>query len=128
MAETRSKRKARIEAEEVAIAEITGQKREAGSQRAGDAIRTGDDAMSRVLEGALRHRGRIERATHGFHTYPAGLHPDAARDLLSLGKGPVLDPFFSESDELARPADPEELPPDEPLAFPDPEESLRPDT
>ena len=41
---------------------------------------------------------------------------------------PVLDPFFSESDELARPADPEELPPDEPLAFPEPEESLRPET
>jgi len=50
----------------------------------------------------------------------------------SLGFGfalrPVLDPFFSESDELARPADPEELPPDEPLAFPEPEESLRPET
>lgn len=94
MAETRSKRKARIEAEEVEVAAITGEaRREAGSQRAGDAIRTGDDAMARVLEGALRHRGRIERATHGFHTYPAGLHPDAARDLLTLGKGPVLDPF-----------------------------------
>ena len=54
------------------------------------------------------------------------------RDDYSLGFGfalrPVLDPFFSESDELARPADPEELPPDEPLAFPEPEESLRPDT
>ena len=50
----------------------------------------------------------------------------------SLGFGfalrPVLEPFFSESDELARPADPEELPPDEPLALPDPEESLRPET
>jgi SAM-dependent methyltransferase len=95
--ERRSERKARIAAQE---AELLGKlvvdeagKREALSQRAGDARRVGDPAACDVLERALRHRGRVERATHGFHTYPAGLHPDAARDLLTLGAGPVLDPF-----------------------------------
>lgn len=68
-------------------------KRESLSQRAGDAILSGDKAMAKVLEEALRQRGRIERVTHGFHTYPAGLHPDAAAQLLTLGAGPVLDPF-----------------------------------
>lgn len=97
MAERRSKRKDRLEAEEAALLgsydATEGGKRQAGSQRAGEAIRSGDPALARVLEGALRHRGRVERATHGFHTYPAGLHPDAARDLLTLGEGAVLDPF-----------------------------------
>ncbi len=35
-----------------------------------------------------------QRLTHGFHTWPAGLHPDAAAGLLGLlPPGPVLDPF-----------------------------------
>jgi hypothetical protein len=35
-----------------------------------------------------------ERYTHLFHTYPAALHADAARDLLALFPGAsVLDPF-----------------------------------
>jgi hypothetical protein len=35
-----------------------------------------------------------QRLTHGFHTWPAGLHPDAAAMLLELlPEGPVLDPF-----------------------------------
>jgi len=43
---------------------------------------------------ALAVEEREERVTHGFHTYPAGLHPDAARDLLALFPGQrVLDPF-----------------------------------
>jgi hypothetical protein len=46
-----------------------------------------------VLESALRTRERVERATHGFHAYPAGLHPLGAAALLTLGEGPVLDPF-----------------------------------
>lgn len=54
----------------------------------------GDPPMSRVLSGALAHAGRLERATHGFHTYPAGLHPDAARDIIAALPGSsVLDPF-----------------------------------
>ncbi len=46
-----------------------------------------------MLESALRTRERVERATHGFHAYPAGLHPLGAAALLTLGEGPVLDPF-----------------------------------
>ncbi len=90
MAERRSERRARKSAPE--WAEPLGL-RQPLSQRAGDALRDGDDAVSRVLEAALRHRERVERATHGFHTYPAGLHPDAAAMLLTLSPGPVLDPF-----------------------------------
>lgn len=43
---------------------------------------------------ALAAVAPVDRATHGFHAWPAGLHPDAARDLLQLiPPGPVLDPF-----------------------------------
>ncbi|MBM4392909.1 MAG: hypothetical protein FJ090_17425 [Deltaproteobacteria bacterium] len=90
MAERRSERRARKGAPD--WAEPLGL-RQPLSQRAGDGLRDGDDAVSRVLEAALRHRERVERATHGFHTYPAGLHPDAAAALLGLAPGPVLDPF-----------------------------------
>ncbi len=96
MAERRGKRKQRLAEEEASLLGeivVEGGKREAMSQRAGDAIRSGDNQTARLLEAALRHRGRVERATHGFHTYPAGLHPDAARDLVVLGGGAVLDPF-----------------------------------
>jgi hypothetical protein len=54
----------------------------------------GDRALAEALAAALEHVERTERYTHGFHTYPAGLHPDAARDLLALFKpGVVFDPF-----------------------------------
>lgn len=56
-------------------------------------MREGEPEAAAILEDALRNRERVERATHGFHTWPAGLHPDAARSLLILGTGPVLDPF-----------------------------------
>lgn len=47
-----------------------------------------------VLEAALRASSEEQRLTHGFHTYPAGLHADAARDLIALYGGPrILDPF-----------------------------------
>ena len=90
MGERRSERRARSAAPKLAD---TSGKRSPLSQRSGDAEFDGDTAVARVLEAALRNRERVERATHGFHTWPAGLHPDAARDLLSLGTGPVLDPF-----------------------------------
>lgn len=67
--------------------------RRRNTRPAGEAIFFGDPATVKVLEAALRDVGEVERATHGFHTYPASLHPDAARRLLSLGEGPVLDPF-----------------------------------
>lgn len=68
-------------------------KRASLSQRSGDAEFDGDPAVASILESALRNRERVERATHGFHTWPAGLHPDAARELLTIAPGPVLDPF-----------------------------------
>jgi hypothetical protein len=96
--ERRARKQKRLEVEQTAqLAGVLGvgdpSRRESQSHRAGEAVRSGDPAYTPALEGALRHRGRIERATHGFHTYPAGLNPDAARDLLALGTGPVLDPF-----------------------------------
>ena len=55
----------------------------------------GDPTLSETLGDALAAMGPVERYTHGFHTYPAGLHPDAARTLLGLmPEGPVLDPFM----------------------------------
>jgi len=53
----------------------------------------GDADLAPVIAAALAHTGAIERATHGWHTYPAGLHPDAARDLLAAFPGSVHDPF-----------------------------------
>ena len=46
------------------------------------------------LAEALAVTGREDRLTHGFHTYPAALHPDAAKQLLELvGGRSVWDPF-----------------------------------
>lgn len=67
--------------------------RRAHHQKTGEAFFYGNVELTTVLETALRCSGEVDRATHGFHSYPAGLHPDAARLLLSLGSGPVLDPF-----------------------------------
>ena len=54
----------------------------------------GDTDLAQQLAGAMDVEGRSDRLTHGFHTYPARLHPDTARDLLGLFPGDsVLDPF-----------------------------------
>ncbi|MFK7928067.1 MAG: hypothetical protein AB8H79_07745 [Myxococcota bacterium] len=54
----------------------------------------GDPALAQIMSGALGATVLPERGTHGFHTYPAGLHPDAARDLMAAFPGrSVLDPF-----------------------------------
>lgn len=90
MASRRSERRLAAGAPEWAGA---GPLRQSLSQRSGDALREGDVDASAKLVSALRSRERVERATHGFHAYPAGLHPDAAAELISLGEGPVLDPF-----------------------------------
>ncbi len=43
---------------------------------------------------ALNASGRDDRCTHGFHTWPAGLHPRTAADLLAFLPGrSLLDPF-----------------------------------
>lgn len=70
----------------------------AGQRRSGGEIvqrveLRGDPELARALAEALGASEGGERHTHGFHTYPAGLHPDAARDLLRCYPGDVLDPF-----------------------------------
>jgi DNA modification methylase len=57
-------------------------------------ILLGDAERAQAMADALAAIEPIERYTHGFHTWPAGLHPDAARDLLRVFPGnSVLDPF-----------------------------------
>ncbi len=59
-----------------------------------ETVLTGHTATAGALAAALGAEEREDRLTHGFHTYPAGLHPDAARDLLAALPGDsVLDPF-----------------------------------
>ena len=68
-------------------------RRTAGAHHTPSIRRAGDASISKVLADSLNRRGRVSRATHGFHTYPAALHPDAAQQLLDLNDGPVHDPF-----------------------------------
>ena len=59
-----------------------------------DEVLLGEPELARSMADALAAVGDIERWTHPFHTYPAGLHPDAAGALLSLFEARrVLDPF-----------------------------------
>lgn len=54
----------------------------------------GEPAMVKRLREILELTGRVDRHTHGFHTYPASFHPDAARALLEIvGGDSVFDPF-----------------------------------
>lgn len=54
----------------------------------------GDPELGGVLATSLTITEGEERVTHGFHTYPAGLHPDAARLLVrNIGGSSLLDPF-----------------------------------
>ncbi|HJN73193.1 MAG TPA: hypothetical protein QGF58_04575 [Myxococcota bacterium] len=53
----------------------------------------GDPALAEALAEALSQAGSWDRLTHGFHTYPAGMHPQCARILVELSQGPVHDPF-----------------------------------
>ncbi len=56
--------------------------------------RFGDADLARALSAALAQSGETARYTNLFHTYPAALHADAARDLLALFPSErVLDPF-----------------------------------
>ncbi|MEC7949162.1 MAG: hypothetical protein VX265_16450 [Myxococcota bacterium] len=68
--------------------------RDAGPPAA-TAIRSdGDESLKGVLAEALSLHGRIDRATHGFHTYPAGMHGDAARLIIEAHPGAAVhDPF-----------------------------------
>ncbi len=63
------------------------------------ATRTNDPALADALKRALAVRGDEERVlshVHGFHSYPARLHPDTATTLIERLSAPgdaVLDPF-----------------------------------
>ena len=71
-----------------------GTPRSTGYDDEGGAVVFGDEALSDLLVEALKARGEVDRFTHGFHTYPAGLHPDAAAMLVQRLEGSrVLDPF-----------------------------------
>lgn len=57
-------------------------------------ILRGEQELGERMAHALAADDLEPRYTHGFHAYPAGLHPDAARDLLAAFPArTVLDPF-----------------------------------
>ncbi len=69
-------------------------KRISAQVEAGRAHIEGDETLGKRCVTALRSSGEFKRATQGFHTYPARLHPDAARLLLEALPGKSLgDPF-----------------------------------
>ena len=72
---------------------VSDSSRTAGPPEAAGVRTDGDPALAAVLSRALSHSGRVERDTHGFHTYPAGMHPDCAADILDICPGKVHDPF-----------------------------------
>jgi SAM-dependent methyltransferase len=66
----------------------------------GDAeVRAADPALERLLRASLQvdtSETRVQAHVHGFHSYPARLHPDTARAILdgaSAATDSVLDPF-----------------------------------
>lgn len=68
--------------------------RRTGVESAEAPIVLGDAVLGERAAAALGAVGDVERATHGFHTWPAGLHPDAAAILVGALPGrSVLDPF-----------------------------------
>lgn len=68
--------------------------RAAGPPPADTIRKAGDPVLADVLAEALALAGTVDRATHGFHTYPAGMHPDAARLVVEAHPGvAVHDPF-----------------------------------
>lgn len=69
-------------------------KRISGQVDAGRAHIEGDMELGKKCVTALRSSGEFKRATQGFHSYPARLHPEAARLLLEALPGKTLaDPF-----------------------------------
>ncbi|MFT5679352.1 MAG: hypothetical protein ACI8RZ_000256 [Myxococcota bacterium] len=67
--------------------------RSAGPAETNDILQHGKEDLAEVLAKALKYSGREERETHGFHTYPAGMHPDCAADIIAVCPGAVHDPF-----------------------------------
>ena len=77
--------------------ERTPEGRRALSSRGGDVETWGEDAPARMLADVLSaSAGETDELTHGFHTYPARMHPGIARALIAKlgGRGQrLLDPF-----------------------------------
>jgi 23S rRNA G2445 N2-methylase RlmL len=76
---------------------MTGRRR-ALAQRGGRITQRGDPEWSAPLAAALgaADGGATDDLTHGFHAYPARMHPVLARELLARFSEPgqvVLDPF-----------------------------------
>ncbi len=70
------------------------ERRERGWLEVNEVRTHGDPVLAVACAHALTRRGRVDRLTHGFHTYPAGLHPDTVKTLLELCPGDsVFDPF-----------------------------------
>jgi DNA modification methylase len=67
--------------------------RTAGPPKALSLRATGDAHWGEVLKDALAQDGGVERGTHGFHAYPARMHPDTAARLISECEGHIHDPF-----------------------------------
>lgn len=67
----------------------------------GKLFRDGDSKIAKICVDALTagqtDRETAQTFTHGFHSYPARLHPATARVLVELvgdgAKGPIVDPF-----------------------------------
>ena len=69
-------------------------KRISAQVEAGHAHIEGDMELGKKCITAHRSSGEYRRATQGFHSYPARLHPEAARILLAALPGKTLaDPF-----------------------------------
>lgn len=78
--------------------QLPGGVRSALAQRGGAITTQGDPALAGELEAALAaaDSDEIHDLTHGFHTYPARMHPRLARELIARFSEPgdvVLDPF-----------------------------------
>ena len=70
------------------------QTRAPGPSRPREVRQAGDTVLAEALAFAVSRVGRVERATHGFHTYPANLHPDLAKTVIGECPGvSVHDPF-----------------------------------
>ena len=66
--------------------------RRALAQRGLPTLSKGDAATVDILERAWREADKeADTLTHGFHTYPARMHPAIARECLALHDGVVLD-------------------------------------
>lgn len=79
-----------------------GRQRRSLSHQGGDVRTAGDPRRAEALRAVLASAGTVDpdELTHGFHPYPARMHPGVARGVLEgvaaaegVAAGPILDPF-----------------------------------